>query len=326
MASLHITGGPTAGTRVALEREDTVIGRGIDCDLIVPSVVLSRQHARITRRGDRFVLQDLDSRGGTYLNRRQIRGLSPLRDGDLIQIAVFQAVFESPAGSLTEEGWLNSSNSQAMLSWLKARGGTSERKLRLFAAACCRQFGLLESRENPVAAVALAERYAEGEARLDPVPAGHAREHPVWSADAWTAAADTARLAAETAAARLVWLQPSGAGDFPRRRPEEELWAAADAAEGLLCGLVRDLWGNSFRPPQLDRFLLGREDGILARLAQAAYDDRLPSGTLDPDRLAVLGDALEEAGCTDAELLAHLRRPGPHYRGCFALDPLLGKS
>ena len=62
-------------------------------------------------------------------------------------------------------------------------------------------------------------------------------------------------------------------------------------------------------------------------LANAAYDEReLPSGHLDPARLAVLSDALEEAGCADADLLAHLRSPGPHVRGCWALDLVLGKS
>ena len=58
-----------------------------------------------------------------------------------------------------------------------------------------------------------------------------------------------------------------------------------------------------------------------------AYDERLmPSGELDLGRLAVLSDALEEAGCTSAEILTHLRSPGPHVRGCWALDLILGKS
>jgi hypothetical protein len=43
------------------------------------------------------------------------------------------------------------------------------------------------------------------------------------------------------------------------------------------------------------------------------------------DRMPVLADALEDAGCTDAELLAHLRSPGPHVRGCWAIDLLLGR-
>jgi hypothetical protein len=61
-------------------------------------------------------------------------------------------------------------------------------------------------------------------------------------------------------------------------------------------------------------------------LARAAYDQReLPAGTLDPARLAVQADALEEAGCTDADILNHCRRPGVHVRGCWAVDLLLGK-
>jgi len=62
-------------------------------------------------------------------------------------------------------------------------------------------------------------------------------------------------------------------------------------------------------------------------LAQAAYDNRnLPSGTLDNARLAVLADALEDAGCSQEEVLNHCRQPGPHVRGCWVVDLLLGKE
>jgi hypothetical protein len=62
-------------------------------------------------------------------------------------------------------------------------------------------------------------------------------------------------------------------------------------------------------------------------VARAAYEERqLPAGTLDNTRLAVLADAVEEAGCTDAALLGHCRGAGPHVRGCWAVDALLGKS
>jgi len=44
------------------------------------------------------------------------------------------------------------------------------------------------------------------------------------------------------------------------------------------------------------------------------------------DRLAILADALEDAGCADEELLGHLRGPGPHQRGCWAVDLLAGKA
>lgn len=62
-------------------------------------------------------------------------------------------------------------------------------------------------------------------------------------------------------------------------------------------------------------------------LAQAANAERsLPLGELDPVRLSVLADALEEAGCTDEAILSHLRSPGPHVRGCWAVDLVLGKE
>jgi hypothetical protein len=62
-------------------------------------------------------------------------------------------------------------------------------------------------------------------------------------------------------------------------------------------------------------------------LAPAVYDERdLPRGHLDAARLAVLADMLEEAGCCELHLLAHLRGPRPHVRGCFAVDALLGRA
>src|SRR5262249_24287962 len=93
-------------------------------------------------------------------------------------------------------------------------------------------------------------------------------------------------------------------------------------------GLRRDIIGPlPFREVHIVPRWLAWNDGTVRRLAAAIYEERaLPSGTLDTVRLAVLADALEESGCTDAELLAHLRSPGPHVRGCLALDTVLGKS
>jgi hypothetical protein len=91
--------------------------------------------------------------------------------------------------------------------------------------------------------------------------------------------------------------------------------------------LLRDLVGNPFRPVNISPSWLRWNDAAVVHLAQAAYDNRiLPAGTLDNARLAVLADALEEAGCTDEQILGHLRSGGEHYRGCFVVDALLGKS
>jgi hypothetical protein len=58
----------------------------------------------------------------------------------------------------------------------------------------------------------------------------------------------------------------------------------------------------------------------VVKLAQAIYDDRAF------DRLPILADALEDAGCHDAGILAHCRGPGPHVKGCWVVDLLLGKT
>jgi hypothetical protein len=73
--------------------------------------------------------------------------------------------------------------------------------------------------------------------------------------------------------------------------------------------------------------LLGWREGTIQKLAEAAYHERLlPGGHLDPVRLSVLADALEESGCSEASLLEHLRGAGPHIRGCWAVDVLLGRE
>jgi hypothetical protein len=91
---------------------------------------------------------------------------------------------------------------------------------------------------------------------------------------------------------------------------------------------VGDIFGIYFRAtPSLDPSWLTWNDGMVRRLAEAAYEGReLPGGTLDVARLAVLADALEEAGCGNAELLGHLRGPGPHVRGCWVVDLILSKD
>jgi hypothetical protein len=104
--------------------------------------------------------------------------------------------------------------------------------------------------------------------------------------------------------------------------------AALQAERSRQAALLRCMAGNPFRPPPaLDPSVLTWHGGTVVRLADAAYHERnLPDGTLDTTRLAVLADALEEAGCTDASLLLHLRSPGPHVRGCVAIDALLAKG
>lgn len=249
---------------------------------------------------------------------------------------------------MTEKEWLSSDNLSPMLCFLRDRA--SNRKLRLFACACCRRIWHLMADERCRRAVEVSEDYADGlVSDADLAEAGIAAQN---AADALTDAAQESAYAA----ASFV----SNSDDFDRRDPDEDFvgsavsdaaYAAAQASAAVAqvrgteryravfesafqaekraqFVLLHDIMGNPFHPPpSLDPAWLAWNDDTVKHLAQAAYEHRsLPDGTLDGNRLAVLGDALEEAGCTDAELLAHLRSPGPHVRGCFALDAVLGKS
>jgi hypothetical protein len=85
------------------------------------------------------------------------------------------------------------------------------------------------------------------------------------------------------------------------------------------CGLLREVF-NPFASAPLSRAWLAANDGAVPKLASGIYADQAF------DRLPILADALEEAGCSDNRLLVHLRGSGPHVRGCWALDTVLGKD
>ena len=84
--------------------------------------------------------------------------------------------------------------------------------------------------------------------------------------------------------------------------------------------IVRDIFGNPFCPVIVDPTWLARQEAAVARIAQTIYDERRFAD------MPILADALEEAGCTDADILNHCRQPGEHVRGCWVVDLLLGKS
>jgi hypothetical protein len=85
------------------------------------------------------------------------------------------------------------------------------------------------------------------------------------------------------------------------------------------CDLLRDLF-SPFRRCRLDPAWLAWRDGTVPNVARTIYDGRAF------ERLPVLAAALEESGCTDADLLRHCRQPGEHARGCWAVDEVLGMS
>jgi hypothetical protein len=220
---------------------------------------------------------------------------------------------------MTEAEWLACEDPAAMLELLRPSGQLTERKARLFAVACCRRIWRFLPDKRSRKAVEVAERYADGKAdedRLGSVCEDAAEAADTGrGADAAAHASDNSPVDAEYVAFEAAWAARR-TDDTP---PTEEFAAQA--------GLLRDLSGNPFCPAALDPAWLTWNDGVVRKLALTAYDDRsLPSGHLDPARLAVLADALEEAGCSVADILDHLRGPGPHVRGCWVVDLLLGKS
>lgn len=111
------------------------------------------------------------------------------------------------------------------------------------------------------------------------------------------------------------------AAEKAREDAHREAWRAAKTAHEArvrreFCDQFRDVAGNPFRPVQFDP--AWRTEAVVA-LARGVHEDRAP------DRLPVLADALEDAGCADPAILAHCRSAGPHVRGCWVVDLVLGK-
>jgi hypothetical protein len=229
---------------------------------------------------------------------------------------------------MTEQEWLACTDPKAMLAVLQ--GNVSQRKLRLFGLACCRRMWHLLPNGRWGLLVEVGERFVDGAASRTElntawwrVPTAFVYEGPDYLAvvsDKIGCVDYTPQKAQEVAyaAAKEVARDADEAVDAEAPRcPRRDAECAAQAH------LLRDIF-NPFRPVTAPPALRTPE---AVALAQAAYDQReLPAGVLDVARLAVLADALEDAGCDQADLLAHLRGAGPHVRGCWAVDLLLGKG
>ena len=88
MPMLLVLEGPGAGQTIVIEQQPLIIGREETCDIVIPDRQVSRQHARIRLEADRYVLEDLGSKNGTFVNGQELPGPYPLQDGDEIQIAL----------------------------------------------------------------------------------------------------------------------------------------------------------------------------------------------------------------------------------------------
>jgi hypothetical protein len=257
---------------------------------------------------------------------------------------------------MTESDWLTSTDLGVLLDFLKGTGRGSDRKLRLFACACCRRIATHFEDGRSLRLVEVSERFADGAASPEVLESAFED-----AADAQEGVHLSGGGAVEQGAAEAVlglrrelqWGQlfegiaevvgeeeagkawdkiwgTTGKHWSTQEREHREACEAGEQAESVAqAAVLRDLFGPlPFRTPRFDP--RWRTPPVRS-LAQAAYEERIapdPSRpnwlVLDPTRLLVLADALEEGGCSDGELLGHLRGPGEHARGCWALDAVLG--
>jgi hypothetical protein len=193
---------------------------------------------------------------------------------------------------------------------------STPRKLRLFACACVRAAGSLPGDSRARVAITSAEDFADArlqETDLDPV-----------RRDAYEALADA-----------QVRSEISGTTPYGEDLVEVILKAVCGLVHrdilptlyDLLCGdpfpyrvLLPEVFGNPFQPVTVVPEWLAWNHGLVRKMAEGIYEER------HFDECPILADALTEAGCEVPALLEHLRGPGPHVRGCWGIDLLLGLS
>lgn len=227
---------------------------------------------------------------------------------------------------MNEAEWLACTDPQKMLHFLRA--DPADRKILLLVSACIRRHWDVFT-DDGRAWVLLTEDYAElpGPHRLlHPDELGNDLDPAIFG-DQWE---DAMGIAGE----RGAWDGVGGAinqlfyayyqcDDYDTLTGNRE-WEAERRQQVIL---LRDVFGNPFRSVSINPPSLAWNDRTIPRIAEAVYSDRqLPAGTLDNARLAILADALEEAGCTNADILNHCRQPGEHVRGCWVIDLILGRE
>jgi len=260
---------------------------------------------------------------------------------------------------MTEAEWLAWTEPRRMLEFL--RGKVSERKLRLFAVACCYRVWHLMTDTRSRLVVETAERFADGgvlmDAWIDISEAGHqAYRQSRRMADAvmsqkmqegTESCLNEARCHA-AGAAYYVGHYPFQTTDLPgnpktvssaaanavqyergvelgvtlnRYSPDDEnagpMLAAWNTEKTKQVPLIHCIFSNPFRPLTLDSSWL---TSTVKHLAEAIYNDRAL------DRMPILANALEDAGCANQNIMHHCRQPGEHVRGCWVVDLLTGRT
>lgn len=231
---------------------------------------------------------------------------------------------------MTEAEWLEGENPTSMLFFIRGYRGirkrVKQRKQRLFAVACCRRLQPLLDHERSRRCVEVAESVADDSASPDELRAAEA--------DARAICQESESDETSLACLQLFWKELNGlhvsttviSAVFERERRsanrrfeplEGRRVGACLPEERAQCGLIRCIFGNPFRPVALDP---SWRTGAVVALTTGIYEERAF------ERMPVLADALEDAGCANPDVLAHCRSGGPHARGCWVVDLLLGKA
>ncbi len=246
---------------------------------------------------------------------------------------------------MTEQEWAKGADPRPMFEYLRvargaARRAAGRRKMRLFACACLRGIWHLLRQPPSRTAVMVAEAFADGDAgeqglrrayeAAGEALVGESREFgksPYWqSAEAATHVAtrrfdggDHPSVIHASFGAANAWAIEQGQGPPSPERQRRRAQALKERHK-LHADWLRDIFGNPFRPVRLDPAWLAWKGGTIRQAAQAVYQERAF------ERLPLLADMLEDAGCSDVDILDHCRGPGPHVRGCWVVDLLLGKE
>jgi hypothetical protein len=225
---------------------------------------------------------------------------------------------------MTEAEWLACDCPYTMLEFLQWKA--DHRKLRLFACACCRRNENIFAGEGSVITLRVAELYADGLATGDQLSAAAEQlSTDVLGADPDRPLADPA-YGPPSLNSPAFWAAHTHAPEAARsvRDAAEEIIlinvgeGAARAEYVAQRVTLRDIFGNPFRP-----FAFAPEwrTSTAVAIAQGMYESR------DFSAMPILADALQDAGCDNADILNHCRdEKGVHVRGCWVVDLVLGKE
>ena len=221
-------------------------------------------------------------------------------------------------GSITEAQWLAAGPWGPLCGAVQRR--ENARKMRLFGCACCRRLGGLLTDPRSRAAVEVAEQFAEGAVNRAALDGARAAAHAAvndlgqveykWEPDGWAA------NAAELVAHGTVKVHFRLAGTRAAEAIGQAGVRTHAAEQAIQLGLLREVFGNPFRPIALDP---AWRTATAIALALGMYDVR------DFSAMPILADALQDAGCDDEQVLGHCQSDEPHVRGCWVVDQVLGK-